>query len=467
MIKVMFNFDTEDYINPEAADGILFAAELLRKKGLKGCFNIVGRLAEALEKWGRQDVIEALRHHEICFHSHRHSHHPVITEYTDLEDFEEAKRLFVKDEGEGIEKVKRVLGVDKIESAVLPGDSGSYVAYYGYQELGLKACVNTYFDVFRNRPVYACNMLGIFYSIMIDKPFKQIEKSDISELIKAVPDDQGIYCVFHHPHTGIMASHPDTINFFKENTPPEEYKKSPLNSEETKKKFYENFEYFLDELLADPRFEFVTYSDLIREGEYKRVITRDMVTPLFYQLYEKFFPVTFPDSFSLADIALAFRDFLLGKEEHVCGEVYGFLDTPYTLEEPVTLTAEEITECAKYFEDGKFLPTKLTVNGKTIGPGDFVRGAISVVLGAKVVTLPPRTWQIDLDELPRVRDLRFNGTWLHVDEFEDKYISKRTKLQTWTFRLPKGTPRVIYPAYNTEYCENIEEYYRIRGLQRS
>lgn len=466
MIKVMFNFDTEDYINPEAADGILFAAELLRKKGLKGCFNIVGRLAEALEKWERFDVIEALKYHEICFHSHRHSNHPVITEYTDLEDIEEAKRLFVKDEGEGIEKVKRILGVDEIKSAVLPGDSGSYVAYYGYQELGLKTCVNTYFDVYRNRPVYACNMLSLFYSIMIDKPFKQIEKSDIKELIKAVPDDQGIYCVFHHPHTAIMASHPDILNFNKENTPPERYVKSPLNSEETKKKFYDNFEYFLDELLADPRFEFITYSDLIKE-EKQRVITTDMIPSLYFQLYEKFFPVTTPDSFSLADIVLAFRDFLLGKKEHVCGNVYGFLDVPYAIEEPVALTAEEVIECAKQFEDGKFLPEKLEVNGKTIGPADFLRGAISVLMGAKKVNLVPRTWQIDLDELPRVRDLNFKGTWLHVDEFEDKYISKRTKLQTWTFRLPKDTPRVIYPAYNTEYCKNIEEYYRLRGLQRS
>ena len=86
MTYLVFSFDVEDYINPNAADGILWSAELLRKAGIRGCFNIVARLAEALVAWGREDVIEALKHHEIDLHSMAHSHHPTINEYTDLAD---------------------------------------------------------------------------------------------------------------------------------------------------------------------------------------------------------------------------------------------------------------------------------------------------------------------------------------------------------------------------------------------
>ena len=60
MTYIVFSFDTEDYVNPHAADGILRCAEILRSEGIRGCFNVVAKLAEALVKWGRQDVIDAL-----------------------------------------------------------------------------------------------------------------------------------------------------------------------------------------------------------------------------------------------------------------------------------------------------------------------------------------------------------------------------------------------------------------------
>ena len=91
MTKIVFSFDVEDYVNPHAADGILYCAEILRKTGIRGCFNIVARLAQALVKWGRTDIIEALKYHELDLHSLAHSYHPTINEYTDLEDYEAAK----------------------------------------------------------------------------------------------------------------------------------------------------------------------------------------------------------------------------------------------------------------------------------------------------------------------------------------------------------------------------------------
>ena len=58
MTDIIFSFDTEDYVNPHAAEGILNAARLLREEGVCGCFNVVGLLAEALVEWGRQDIID-------------------------------------------------------------------------------------------------------------------------------------------------------------------------------------------------------------------------------------------------------------------------------------------------------------------------------------------------------------------------------------------------------------------------
>ncbi len=463
MVKIVFGFDTEDYMNPEFADGILWTAQLLRKKGVRGSFNIVGRLAEALVEWGREDIIEELKYHDICLHSHRHSHHPTVNEYTDIEDFEEAKRLFIEDESAGIEKVKKVLGVDSVSSACMPGDSTSYVAYYGYHALGFKTIISTFFDVLNFRPVYACNMISSYPAVIFDRIFDYYEKEDVDKLVEKLSKFDGYCPIIHHPHTSIAAEHTDVLNFNKVNTPKEEWKSAPHLDKEITKKFYENFEYFIDALIAHSDCGFATMEELGKAYDDKgRVLRREDMNSIFLQTYEKFFPVTVPDSFCLADMALACRDFLLGKDEHLCGDVYGFLDEPYTLSEMVKVTREEIIEGAKFFKDGEFLPTKITIGDKTIGPGDWLRAAIIMINGAKQVTLTPRTWQIDLDQFPRVRDLNCKGTWIHCDELEDKYLSKRTRLQTWTVRLPKGTPRTIYPAYDTKRYENIEEEYKNR-----
>ena len=92
MTNVIFSFDTEDYVNPHAADGILRVSRIVREAGFTPCHNLVARTAEALEKWGRQDVLDELKKCEIETHSLAHSHHPTINEYTDIADFDEAMR---------------------------------------------------------------------------------------------------------------------------------------------------------------------------------------------------------------------------------------------------------------------------------------------------------------------------------------------------------------------------------------
>ena len=96
MTDIVFSFDTEDYVHKCGADAILRCTELLEKHGVVGCFNVVARLAMALEQWGRDDVIEALKKHQITTHSHDHSHPPTICEYTDLEDYDAALKEFLR-----------------------------------------------------------------------------------------------------------------------------------------------------------------------------------------------------------------------------------------------------------------------------------------------------------------------------------------------------------------------------------
>ncbi len=446
MTYITFSFDTEDYVNSVGADDILRIAKLLKSHGITGCFNVVARLAQALKKWGREDVIAALRDHEIETHSLGHSYHPTINEYTDLEDYDEALRLFLNEETECLEILKDILGVDKVYAACPPGNSTSYVAHYGYDMLGIP-CYDgdNLFDKKLHRPVSCCNLLCLDYVVTL---VEKLEVSDEAEILKMLDEiaetDYVIIC--NHPQNFSLTQWWDGLNFNGKNTPEKEYIFSARRTKEEREELYRKFDFLINAIKNDDRFKIVTYKDIaeIYGGE-ERVITKETLKDIKTQLDGYFFPVTTPDSYCISDVLLACRDILLGKEYHNCGKVYGFLNTPYSITDKITLTADEVKSAATQIGDG-FLPEKITIGDKIIGPADWLRAALEIVSGADKVTVNPNTWQIDLDQFPFYRDLSYTGEWkwVHSPDFKDNFLSHRFRLQSWTIRLPKNTPRKVF-----------------------
>ena len=62
--KVVFFFDTEDFIQPRSADAIRDMANVLASEGVKGHFAMVCYLGKTLVDWRRFDVIDALKSHK-------------------------------------------------------------------------------------------------------------------------------------------------------------------------------------------------------------------------------------------------------------------------------------------------------------------------------------------------------------------------------------------------------------------
>jgi hypothetical protein len=189
---------------------------------------------------------------------------------------------------------------------------------------------------------------------------------------------------------------------------------------------------------ADPRFRITTYEELTSElaRENERVVTLNDIPEIARKLSKSFENIRTPVSLSISDIALACRDLLLGKNEHKCGDVYGFLTAPYAIREEITVSAEEIIEGAKQIEDDKMLPSYIMAGDKKIGPADWLFGALQVLQGKSEVVLTPRAQLPSLDIIPETRDAYFKGTWRHSDSFEDKYLSDRLRYQAWTLRFP-------------------------------
>lgn len=435
MTDIIFSFDTEDFTSNYAADAIYQEAEIMRQAGITAGFCTVGLLAKQLKNWGRTDVVEALRHHQILSHSYGHSLHPTINEYTDREDFFAAYDEAMRQESEALELLRDTFGDVKIYGACPPGNSKSYVAMYAYADLGLPLYADTVCDTPTGTGAFYCNIFHVQYCLAFEQMFRMTDEEIRAALDKLATRKRAI--IYTHPNIALYEKHWDAVNYMKVNSHPfGQWEEPPRRSPEEVARFFETMRKVVGWIKADPRFRIISYSQLAEkvEQEAPRVITREEIPALRAAIDKEFAPVTTPHSYSLADLFLAAKDLLLGKESHLCGKVYGFLQTPFAISAPVRLKKEDILASANTFSVEKFLPTEILVGEQKIGPGDWLRAALAVLCGEDEILLTPAPQMPSLDPLPDARDCRLLG-WVHSDEYKDEYLSDRLRLQAWTMRF--------------------------------
>src|SRR5438093_1621419 len=110
-VYVILWFDTEDYILPASDDAALKIAKFLSDEGLRATFKVVGEKARTLEARKRTDVIDALKKHEIGYHSNFHSVQPTPALYLSNLGWDEGVAEFERREGQGRKDVERIFGV--------------------------------------------------------------------------------------------------------------------------------------------------------------------------------------------------------------------------------------------------------------------------------------------------------------------------------------------------------------------
>lgn len=438
MTELMFCFDVEDFTSNSSADAIRDMALLFTRQGIKADFCLVGLVAKQLVNWGRQDVLKALEAHNIHFHSYSHSIHPTINEYTDIDDYNKAYSLCFEQEFKGLEIVKSVTGKKEIYAAVPPGESKSYVAMYAYSDMGIKAYCDTACDTEDGKGAYYCNLFNMDYYVSFETMFYNENAIEVADLLDNLSKRKKAI-IYNHPNAIVYREFWDKINYDKENKA--EFGKW---QESTKRKveeidlFMQRVSDFLTKIKKDTRFNLTTINKVLKSQNYdrERIITPQMLPIIKAQLKENFSPLSVPDSFSISDVFLAVVEFFQGKKEYKAGKVFGFLSEPYQVEEEIIVTDNEIRETAKYLNISSFLPEKISVGGKTIGPTDFLFAALDVLCSNKKKIIIKRRKQLNsLEILPKLKELSLKGTWIHSENFEDRFLSDRLRLQAWTLRF--------------------------------
>ena len=434
--EIIFSFDTEDFTSCAAQDAVVREAELLRSEGIRGGFCVVGLLAKQMMAWGREDVREALRHHDILNHSYGHSLHPTINEYTDTEDFSAAHDEVIREESESMRLITAFTGRTDILGACPPGNQKSYAAMYAYADMGLPIYADTFCDAPDGRGTFYCNIYHTKYTFCMESFFKDDSEEEMKRILDHLATKRRAIC-YTHPNCAMYAEFWDIVNYYKENKHPfGEWEEAPRRPLADTERFYESLRRFIRMIKADERFCITDYRTLAARisAEPPRRIRREDIPAIRASLAGELAPIASP-SLSLSDVFLACRDLLLGACEHVCGKVYGFLSAPCGITTPTAVTREEMCASAATIDADAFLPTSIRVGAHTLGPADWMMAALEILSGAECAKLTPRPQMPSLDTLPSVKAASFRGGWVQSDTFEDRFLSDRLRLQAWTLRF--------------------------------
>ncbi|MGD9495180.1 MAG: hypothetical protein AB7Y46_02600 [Armatimonadota bacterium] len=167
-MEIIFSFDTEDYVDPISNDALLALAQIHTRHGVPGVFGVVGEKARFIHFCGRDDVVEALRDHEVAYHSDHHfilpnwryqpRHMPAwVTERS----WDDATDRLLAEESRGLADIEHIFGVRPVTQLRNYGDWAPQVMA-AHARLGI--AVHAYGPVFHNtdpEPVWYCNQLQI------------------------------------------------------------------------------------------------------------------------------------------------------------------------------------------------------------------------------------------------------------------------------------------------------------------
>ena len=267
-VYVILWFDTEDYLLPADDDAALHLANFLTREHIKATFKVVGEKARTLERRHRDDVIAALKRHEIGFHSNWHSVQPSPAMYLSTLGWDEGTAEFDRREGPGRDDVQRIFG----QAPTCYGQPGSS---WGPQSYGAmkKWGMGVYLDAGRHigldgKPCYYDGVLNLYnLDHILRTDLTSLEKEQaaedkFTEARKALlAEGGGVVSIYYHPCEFVHKEFWDAVNFKRGANPPRElWKAPPQKTPEETKTAYECFETWIRFIHRFPEVQFITAS---------------------------------------------------------------------------------------------------------------------------------------------------------------------------------------------------------------
>jgi hypothetical protein len=402
-VYVILWFDTEDYILPASDDAALRLASWLSREGVRATFKVVGEKARTLERRGRTDVIDALKRHEIGYHSNFHSTQPSPAMYLSNLGWEEGVAEFDRRERPGVEDVKRIFG--QMPSCYgQPGSSWGPQSFGAMRNWGMKVYLDGGGHVgLDGRPHYYAGILTLYklaHVLRVDlkggDALKQAEDRFAQAREKLVAEGGGVVSVYYHPCEFVHREFWDGVNFRRGANPPrEQWKLPPTKTPEESQTAYETFESYIRFIKHFPDVRFVTASEAarlyrddargrgFRPAEIK-AIAGAVGTDISFQARDGY-------ALAASEVFGLLNDYLLEKVGgrdpaalELKGTPYGPTGTSPTLAEPITTDWSQFTrtaaDVAGYLERHRRVPSTVWLGSVPVPPEAYL-AALAHVAG--------------------------------------------------------------------------------------
>ncbi|HEX4000703.1 MAG TPA: hypothetical protein VHX65_19295 [Pirellulales bacterium] len=271
-VYVVLWFDTEDYLLPASDDSALHIATFLTHEHIRGTFKVVGEKARTLERRGRTDVIEALKKHEIGYHSNFHSVEPTPALYLDVLGWDDGVAEFDRRERPGFDDVRRIFGMAPTCYGQ-PGSSWAPQTLGAMKQWGMKV----YLDAGRHvgldgKPFYYCGLLNIYQ--ITDMPrtglkapgeLAEAEGKFAAARKRLQSEGGGLISIIYHPCEFMHQQFWDGVNFRNGANPPRtNWKIPPQKTPEETRVAFDLWENYIRFMRHFDDVHFITASDAAR-----------------------------------------------------------------------------------------------------------------------------------------------------------------------------------------------------------
>ncbi len=253
-MRLIFSFDTEDYVTPEAWGAQKWWAERLSERGVRGSFQCVGELVRRLRERGRQDVLDALARHEIGYHGNLHSVPPIHCVAVDGMALPDAVAWVLRREAAGCASVVETFGRVPV-SAAMNGDSWTPAGFLAMGAMGMRVYAGAGRSLMPAR--WFCGMLVAPYALAFegyydeDPAEEERFKRDFESAAAGVGED-GALIVFTHPTRLVTAQFWDRPFYRGARHDPQTLTPAPLRPEGQIRTIKDRVQRLLDWVLARP-----------------------------------------------------------------------------------------------------------------------------------------------------------------------------------------------------------------------
>jgi peptidoglycan/xylan/chitin deacetylase (PgdA/CDA1 family) len=465
-VYVTLWFDSEDYILPQDDDATKRLAEMLTRLGVRATFKVVGEKARVLESRGRRDVLAALSHHDIGYHSNTHSQQPTIAVYLQHAGWDDGRAEFYRREVQGVRDVQRILGAKPVAYGQ-PGSAWAPQTYPALREMGIRMYLDEADHVgIDDQPFYYGGMLNVF---RMRSNLARMELSGGDSLsagkarfLKSYEHLRaaggGTISIYYHPSEWVHAEFWDGVNFSHGANPDRSEWKLPRTrpAAETEKAF-EDFEQYVRFIQAQPEARFVTATDLLglyRDRAADRHFTRDELLRVAKAVQQE---ITFQ---RVDDYALSAADmFTLLTESTAAFIERGALPSsaqPVTADGPVrawvppaggtrsssyrwNAFARSVRDAADFTRASHRLPDEVWIGSENLSPADFLATLAPVVERLIATGKPPadvarREGRFTADQYVAEDSPRLWGWVIFPEGFHAPRIMELARLQAWTLK---------------------------------